>query len=1699
MDNVHRHSVSRDPGPHGHLHLVTVAGGLRCEAVGLAVGGRRCGPHVAARSSGNHEPAATENRRVVLGLLLLLLLGLADFVVGPEERNLLGLLRQHVDHVGHAEVGETMTPRQLQDEVWPDELVAGVEHSGVAFAVSNVDELDLDVGRNLAEEDEVMLLQAASQFDGVVVVVVLDRVSEGLVVLFLDEEVVDGLVDDALVLRLHVEEEGLDERQAVVLLEHLDDAVDVDASRQSSEQVRQQGGVLLDVELDGSVVDLEVGNLDHNLLELLVLPRVLGSLDDGERSIVKLVIVAVAEDQLRPQVGFLAGADHLGHVHSGPEELDVLHETLRVVSGEGNAQLREHSHVGTLEAEALLEKADELIKVAIALVLLDECQKLLGVNNQVQAADLSQAELLLLDAGLVDLLPDLDVVGLPRAVNGSLVVTEVHKGGGELGPVGNAAVEDLGGLEQALLVGLVARLLNVGNVGGVQEVLELRELVQTSVAECQGSVDGGFTQRLASHAQVFDEVLVLARMGGNLDHLGVVLGIIGLDVRVNGVRDSETIQLGLGNLAPDLWKVNLLGVCLGSVDANDVLDKNVDGSRLVIGLLVDLESLLKQTHIYARGGNLVGAVSVQLVDVVHHTRLVCLGGGEQEQVLQVLVVTEGRRLQNNLLEELNKLQRQVVLEEGGDRNGDLGRVGGLGNGRGVDLIHNRAAVDVVLAENKSPKLGIGSLQQVSSLRAVHGVLVGDVDQLQVVLALGVGNIGQVGVALLAVLAHGQGVILVVLFEELFRVVVRVDVDLGKRIVNGLLLVTRPQGGFQEGQQKLEAVSRLDFGDQVVDADLVGVDSTQQLLDDVLVAVDVKQPTDDRRRSRGVDALNIGLDGLELLVLVEVQDQVVDKLLGQLRLLEKVLDLFGVVAVAVSANALHLVKLVRLGRSLDVLEVHVRVLGKVDDAAEVVEETLGRLVLLKQVDETNRDKELRVLGRNVDDGLQVLADVALHHGIEAVEGLLHRQPAKEAGQPLGVEVGAAGHVDDDALDGLGIFIHLEGLLRQAGLLAELGNPRLVKVREHVVAEDSLGHLGRVHQVHLEQASLQASVLWLVFLERIKKESSSLLDHALRLENVTDTLKVDQRALLAIGQGGSKLGALLRVDADDVLQELDVVRLVAGLGRVGQNLVKLPGLGEASDDLLGHIGLEVDGECHVDIIRSHHVTQLLRAIQLAFLEPLLQQVLSVLLEDGLGELDGLVSVQHTLVEKHAEVLQSKGHLARLHGESLELLDRLGCSEEAPGGVGGDLGGLHVVTRVKQLVELLRIKAVRTRQSGSRGQLDGNLRVGGVLEEVGDDGRVVDGDKEHLTLAVDTHKARRVAVGAAGEDGLARDSVHEDEGAGLEVVQVNEAVLGDHEDDAVLLRDLQSHGEVVGRLGREEDVDGLFRESRVRLGMVDLDDVELGAGGGSHGKTEEPGVLGGTLQSQGAESSGMALDGLTNATVLGVQLHGSDDTAALGGDANDDHPLAVLVGAVVDDLATLAQTSDDGFGSRRGEAERNVGIALKDLGRRVLSGVVHVPVVDAGGGDETEGGLANPPPELDVLVHCARLELLLLLEVEDLQRPGLGLEGDDVPIPVHDGTVGLDGPTRDIVAILELDDDDLGLSGLALLFSDADVGVGFERLQRGTSSPVQLTYAGVEANRLRVHPDVGELHQLLKLDGQRRHGAGSVPAMSGGTSRR
>jgi hypothetical protein len=180
---------------------------------------------------------------------------------------------------------------------------------------------------------------------------------------------------------------------------------------------------------------------------------------------------------------------------------------------------------------------------------------------------------------------------------------------------------------------------------------------------------------------------------------------------------------------------------------------------------------------------------------------------------------------------------------------------------------------------------------------------------------------------------------------LLGAVVAVDVDLGNGVEDGSVLAASLDAGLEPREDELEPVALLDLADELVDRE-VARDRRKKALDGALVAVDVEQTTNNLRRPDRVDALDVDLDEVGEAVLVQVKNEVVDKvetvanddkgkLVGQLGLLEEVLDLLRVVVVALAADTLDLADLARARRRLDVLEVNLGVLADVHDRAEVV--------------------------------------------------------------------------------------------------------------------------------------------------------------------------------------------------------------------------------------------------------------------------------------------------------------------------------------------------------------------------------------------------------------------------------------------------------------------------------------------------------------------------------------------------------------------------------------------------------------------------------------------------------------------------------------------------------------------------------------------------------------------------------------------
>lgn len=189
---------------------------------------------------------------------------------------------------------------------------------------------------------------------------------------------------------------------------------------------------------------------------------------------------------------------------------------------------------------------------------------------------------------------------------------------------------------------------------------------------------------------------------------------------------------------------------------------------------------------------------------------------------------------------------------------------------------------------------------------------------------------------------------VVLGKERLRVVIAVDEDLRERVVQRRLLKSTRNLRLNPRKDQLEPIPLLHLLDEFLNREDPN-DRRKKTLDRLLIAVHIEQSTNDLRRSRRVDTLDIHLDELDESVLVQVEHEIVDEveavadddeweLIGELGFLEEVFDFLGVIEVALATDALDLADLSGASGGLDVLEVDFGVLAQVDDRAEVVVET-----------------------------------------------------------------------------------------------------------------------------------------------------------------------------------------------------------------------------------------------------------------------------------------------------------------------------------------------------------------------------------------------------------------------------------------------------------------------------------------------------------------------------------------------------------------------------------------------------------------------------------------------------------------------------------------------------------------------------------------------------------------------------------------
>jgi hypothetical protein len=234
------------------------------------------------------------------------------------------------------------------------------------------------------------------------------------------------------------------------------------------------------------------------------------------------------------------------------------------------------------------------------------------------------------------------------------------------------------------------------------------------------------------------------------------------------------------------------------------------------------------------------------------------------------------------------------------------------------------------------------------------------------------------------------------------------------------------------------------------------------------------------------------------------------------------------------------------------------------------------------------------------------------------------------------------------------------------------------------------------------------------------------------------------------------------------------------------------------------------------------------------------------------------------------------------------------------------------LEELLILPDVEIVGAREVTAARKLERKLRVVERLEDIRNDGRLVNCHRENLAALVDANYTVRLLVFCGYKDGFSRNTIHIYASTGFQIIEVNEAKLCDEVDDSVLLRHLHRNWEIVRRLWRKINIDCLFGEGRIGLLVVDLYNVELmkdlaepsyqleaksylGAGSCTDSEGEKLCWILTTIKLKLGKRCSMPFNRLADSTLTGIKLHSTADLErrgirAITRDANEDKPFLV-----------------------------------------------------------------------------------------------------------------------------------------------------------------------------------------------------------------
>lgn len=211
----------------------------------------------------------------------------------------------------------------------------------------------------------------------------------------------------------------------------------------------------------------------------------------------------------------------------------MVHQSFRIVLSVEHTKFGVKPHVGAFCSKTALEQIDELLVVAVLLVVVNEGFEVVGLHDDLQTSDAGQSELLASHASKSNFFPDLGDICFLSCIEGLLEFSEVDKSRGEHLIVANRGVEDLASFIHSVVVASVSYLLNVGLVGPVNEVLDFCQLLSFGKSVDELTIDHRFFLDLSGHSKELDEfdVGVLAFSGSDDSH--VLVRVVGFAERVD--------------------------------------------------------------------------------------------------------------------------------------------------------------------------------------------------------------------------------------------------------------------------------------------------------------------------------------------------------------------------------------------------------------------------------------------------------------------------------------------------------------------------------------------------------------------------------------------------------------------------------------------------------------------------------------------------------------------------------------------------------------------------------------------------------------------------------------------------------------------------------------------------------------------------------------------------------------------------------------------------------------------------------------------------------------------------------------------------------------------------------------------------------------------------------------------------------------